>query len=86
MGSSAYFTINDFPVAWDKNYLSTRYFRKKDKDVFKRKISERNSLIWSISADNNEEKTCYVYRMNAKTLINRLGLARYDMVSSKSLH
>lgn len=78
MGSFAYFTIDDYPVAWDKNHLNTWYFKKKDREIFKRKVSERNGLIWSISPED-EEETCYVYRMTARTLIKRLELAGYDM-------
>lgn len=79
MGNFAHFTIDGYPVAWDKNHLTTWYFKKKDRDIFKRKVSERNPLIWSISPDDEEEETCYVYRINAKTLIKRLELAGYDM-------
>lgn len=78
MGSFAYFTINDYPVAWDKNHLNTWYFKKKDREIFKRKVSERNGLIWSINPED-EEETCYVYRMTARTLIKRLELAGYNM-------
>lgn len=79
MGSFAHFTIDGYPVAWDKNHLHTWYFKKKDRDIFKRKVSERNRLIWSINEDDDEEETCYIYRINAKTLIKRLELAGYDM-------
>jgi hypothetical protein len=68
MGSYTELTINGYPVLNSKSYVVPEamiIFCESDKNIFSRKFSERNQLVWGhISNEDDYDEIAYEYIPN----------------------
>lgn len=81
MGSYTELYIDNYPVCSSKSYVTPEVmiiFTESEKEVFSRKISNRNNLVWGASIDDNEEmETVHHYKSSVRNVIERLNIIGY---------
>ncbi len=85
MGSYTSFTVADYPIVDSKSFVIPEVmtmFRESDRRVFKRRLSERNSLVWGVIDDDTEE-TAYEYHCQVANVIERLDVMGFTYAHAK---
>lgn len=86
MGSYTELIIEDYPVVHSKSYVSPEVmtiFSEKDKLLYKRKISERNYIVWG-NLDDDEEEMAYTYTTTVSKTVDRLNVMGFSLEKSKN--
>jgi len=88
MGTYSYLTIADFPYLiykYDVYPESMTIFDETDKRIYKRKLSERNVLVWGKCEKNEVEEieTAYEYRNTVKIIKERLEVMGFSIKNIK---
>ena len=84
MGSYTELYIDDYPVLSSKSYVDGEVmtiFSESDKKTYKRRISERNKLIWGEWSENDdqEEEVAHEYTTNVAHAIDRLEVIGFTL-------
>lgn len=79
MGSYTDLTVNGYPVLETKSSVVPEImtiFRESDKCIFKRRVSERNELVWGKTNDeaHNEIENAIIYKNKTCNVIDRLNV------------
>jgi len=85
MGSYTELIVDDYPILSSKSYLISEIrmiFLESDREEFKRKISNRNLLVWGKIKDDSEE-TIYEYKTTRSIAIERLEKRGYTLSKTK---
>jgi len=80
MSSSAFVTIDGYPLFFTYNYFEKWYFKPSDRQIRIKRKSELNPLIWGNShAVENAAYQEFVYRISAGTLKRRLRMDGFSI-------
>lgn len=87
MGSYTELIIDNYPVLHSKSYVVPEamiIFCESDKKIFRRKLSERNQLVWgNISSEDDSDEIAYEYRIEVGKAIDRLEIIGYTFDKAK---
>lgn len=87
MSSTAFITIDGYPIFSEQNNIyHTLLFKKSDRKIASKRISDRNELTWGKASNNDnpdEEEICYTYEVPAKIMKRRLELAGHSLSALK---
>lgn len=83
MGSYTELYIDDYPVLSSKSYVDGEVmtiFSESDKKTYKRRISERNKLIWGECSENDDQdEIAHEYTTNVAYAIDRLEVMGFTL-------
>jgi hypothetical protein len=84
MGSYTELIIDEYPIHSSKSYVPdiSCIFCESDKKIFKRKLNERNQVVWGDSDDENIE-VAYGYQTTVQIAIERLEIFGYSLDKTK---
>jgi hypothetical protein len=84
MGSYTELIIDEYPIHSSKSYVPdiSCIFCESDKKIFKRKLNERNQVVWGDSDDENIE-VAYEYQTTVQIAIERLEIFGYSLDKTK---
>lgn len=85
MGSHAYIAVDGYPIESTNNDFYQWYFKKSDRRIVQRKVSERNQLFWATPdpdiADEIEE--AYIFEASARSPpVGKLGRSTIPTTSA----
>ena len=87
MGSITEFSIDGYPLLETKSYAVDEVlaiFRKSDKRVFDRKVSERNPMVWGApSPEDDGLETVTLYQCTAEKIAQRLDIMGFTLARAK---
>jgi hypothetical protein len=82
MGTYTHLTIADYPVVYSKSEIvpeAMTVFRETDRQVFTRRLDERNRLVWGEGESNDEVEEAIEYSCEAQVAIERLNIMGFSL-------